>query len=151
MVIFPGSRPYQLGPNVECVPFVRGVDEHVRVAMPCSTDQRAYRYSLLMASRKTPLRKSTKTVPVKRHAPLYKRVQAILEQARDTAARSVNTAQVVANWLIGREIVEDEQMGSHRAGYGHRVLEDLSTRLHKEYGAGYSVNNLEHFRKFYLL
>ena len=39
---------------------------------------------------------------------LYARVRKIIESARTRAARSVNTAQVAANWLIGREIVEDE-------------------------------------------
>ncbi len=109
------------------------------------------RYSFRMTKKKSIIRKSTKLLPAKRLAPLYKRVQAILERAQETAARSVNTAQVVANWLIGREIVEDEQRGSTRAGYGERLLQDLSLRLQKQYGAGYSVNNLEHFRKFYQL
>ena len=39
-------------------------------------------------------------------SPLYARVRQILESARASVARSVNTTQVVANWLIGREIVE---------------------------------------------
>lgn len=42
---------------------------------------------------------------------LYRRIREILEAARTGVARSVNTAQVVANWLIGREIVEEEQQG----------------------------------------
>lgn len=100
---------------------------------------------------KRSVRGPVRKVSVTRPATLFKRVQAILEQGRDTAARSVNSAQVVANWLIGREIVEDEQRGEHRAGYGERLLRDLSTRLSKAYGAGFSVNNLEHFRRFYLL
>ncbi|HMN05685.1 MAG TPA: PDDEXK nuclease domain-containing protein [Flavobacteriales bacterium] len=103
-----------------------------------------------MATRKQPARKPVKTAATKRPAPLHKRVQAILEQARDTAARSVNTAQVVANWLVGREIVEDEQRGSHKAGYGKRLLQQLSGRLQREYGGGYSVDNLELFRRFFL-
>jgi hypothetical protein len=37
--------------------------------------------------------------------PLYRRIREILESARAGAARSVNTTQVVANWLIGREII----------------------------------------------
>ncbi|WDT82869.1 MAG: hypothetical protein MPW14_24975 (plasmid) [Candidatus Manganitrophus sp.] len=41
-----------------------------------------------------------------------------MESARAGAARSVNTAQVMSNWLIGREIVEEEQRGKKRAGYG---------------------------------
>ena len=40
--------------------------------------------------------------------PLYERIRGILESARTTAARSANTAQVITNWLIGREIVEEE-------------------------------------------
>ena len=65
-------------------------------------------------------------------------------------ARTVNTTQVVANWLIGREIVEEEQKGRRRAGYGEELLIDLSERLSEDYGKGWSVRNLECCRKFYL-
>jgi predicted nuclease of restriction endonuclease-like (RecB) superfamily len=80
---------------------------------------------------------------------LYKRIREILESSRATAARSVNTAQVLANWLIGREIIEEEQKGAWRAEYGREILSDLSRRLLAEYGTGYSVDNLEFFRRFY--
>ena len=43
--------------------------------------------------------------------------------------RTVNTTQVVANWLIGREIVVEEQRGQERAGYGQELLRQLSDRL----------------------
>ncbi len=79
---------------------------------------------------------------------LYDRVRGIIESARAGAARSVDTAQVVSNWLIGREIVEDEQKGEKRAAYGRRILERLSQRLLAEYGEGYSARNLWRFRKF---
>lgn len=59
---------------------------------------------------------------------LYGRIREILETARTNVARSVNTTQVVANWLIGREIVEEEQKGQKRAGYGQRLIRDLSER-----------------------
>ncbi|MBE3111232.1 MAG: hypothetical protein IMZ46_12100 [Acidobacteria bacterium] len=81
--------------------------------------------------------------------PMYERIRQILDSARSTAARSVNTTQVVANWLIGREIVEEEQKGCAKAEYGARLLADLSGRLQEEYGNGYSVDNLEFFRRFY--
>ncbi len=83
-------------------------------------------------------------------APLYTRIRQILESARANVARSVNTTQVVANWLIGREIVEDEQKGHRRAGYGTQLLLELSNRLKIDFGNGYSVDNLELFRRFYL-
>jgi predicted nuclease of restriction endonuclease-like (RecB) superfamily len=81
---------------------------------------------------------------------LYNRIRQILESARSTVARSVNTTQVVANWLVGREIVEEEQKGARRAVYGTGLLQGLSVRLTQEFGGGYSVNNLEHFRGFFL-
>ena len=82
--------------------------------------------------------------------PLYARIRDILESARSSVARSVNSTQVVANWLIGREIVEEEQGGQRRAGYGTRLISDLAARLTKEFGRGFTKNNLEYFRSFYL-
>ncbi|MCE9584372.1 MAG: PDDEXK nuclease domain-containing protein [Planctomycetes bacterium] len=80
---------------------------------------------------------------------LYGRVREILETARAGVARSVNTTQVVANWLIGREIVEEEQKGRDRAAYGKRLLEGLASRLKGDFGGGYSVQNLWLMRQFY--
>lgn len=80
---------------------------------------------------------------------LFGRVHEILSAARTQAARSVNTAQVVANWLVGREIVEDEQSGRRRASYGAALLQELAARLLSDFGAGYGVDNLELFRRFY--
>lgn len=83
-------------------------------------------------------------------AALHNRVCSILEAARDSVARTVNSAQVVANWLIGREIVDQEQLGKGRAGYGDELLANLAAVLQVEYGTGYGVDNLELFRRFYL-
>jgi predicted nuclease of restriction endonuclease-like (RecB) superfamily len=81
---------------------------------------------------------------------LFGRVVAILEQARSNVVRTVNSSMVVAYWLIGREIVEDVQEGENRAEYGKQVLDDLSKRLNQRYGKGFSVPNLQNFRKLYL-
>ena len=89
-------------------------------------------------------------MPLKEGSVLYDRIRQILESARTNVARSVNTTQVVANWLIGREIVEEEQKGKKRAGYGEELLKDLSARLTKDYGKGWLVRNLEYCRKFYI-
>lgn len=85
----------------------------------------------------------------KRRMELYERIREILESARVTAARSVNTTQVVANWLIGREIVEEEQRGSNRAEYGQQLIYQLSECLKKDFGTGYSAQNLFYMRQFY--
>lgn len=95
-----------------------------------------------------------KVVKPKKAAPdtplLFDRVRDILESARSNIARTVNTTQVVANWLIGREIVEEEQQGKRRAGYGAELLRELAARLKADFGSGYGVDNLELFRRFYL-
>jgi predicted nuclease of restriction endonuclease-like (RecB) superfamily len=90
-----------------------------------------------------------KTPPVQTAASIYERIREILESAKTSVARSVNTTQVLANWLIGREIVEEEQRGNHRAGYGQTLVSDLSKRLREEYGKGYSAANLWLFRQFF--
>ncbi len=57
---------------------------------------------------------------------------------------------MVANWLIGREIVEEEQRGKTRAEYGARLIETLSRRLTADYGAGYSLSLLKDMKVFYI-
>ena len=81
---------------------------------------------------------------------LYKRIASILEQARGQVARTINTAMVQAYWLVGREIVEVEQAGEQRAGYGDEIIELVSTRLRASFGKGFSVPNLRKMRQFYL-
>jgi len=80
---------------------------------------------------------------------IFQRIRHILESTRAVAARSVNTAQVMANWLVGHEIVEEQQKGKRRAEYGEELLKALSRRLTKEVGRGWSVRNLEYCRTFY--
>jgi len=61
------------------------------------------------------------------------------------AARAVDTALVVRNWLFGWYIVEFEQNGKDRAVYGKRLLKELSSKLSIK---GCSERNLASFRKF---
>ena len=50
----------------------------------------------------------------------------LLEQARRAAARAVNAIMTATYWEIGRRIVEFEQGGEARAGYGEQLLERLA-------------------------
>ncbi len=96
------------------------------------------------------MRDTKHQIPAERPNALFERVVSILEQARGNVARTVNTSMVLAYWLIGREIVQELQGGEDRADYGKQVLEGLSRRLNECYGKGFSVSNLQNFRKFYL-
>ncbi len=90
--------------------------------------------------------------PVQHRIPtaFFGRVREILELTRTGVARSVNTAQVVSNWLIGQVLIEEEQKGMQRAGYGERLLKALAEKLHADFGVGYSYANLKLMRQFYL-
>ena len=90
------------------------------------------------------------TISKKEKVSLYERIRQILESARTNMARTVNTTQVVANWLIGREIVEEEQKGERRAVYGEQLIAELSEKLQKDFGVGYGTTNLKLFRQFFL-
>lgn len=96
------------------------------------------------------MKKKYITLASKKAPPLYDRIRQILESARTSVARSVNTTQVVSNWLVGREIVEEEQKGKKRADYGKQIVEELSVQLQADFGRGYSALNLWLFRRFYL-
>jgi len=80
---------------------------------------------------------------------LFDRVATILDEARSSVVRAVNSRMVLAYWLIGREIVLELQGGEDRAEYGKEVIRGLSNRLTSRYGSGYSVSSLRDFRWFY--
>ncbi len=95
---------------------------------------------------KTPIVKSTEEPLL----PLVKEIRELVQNARKAASQNVNTLQVITNFEIGRRIVEYEQRGSRRAEYGERIVRELSHRLTKELGRGFSKRNLEYIRRFYL-
>ncbi len=82
--------------------------------------------------------------------PLYERIHVILTAARTNVVRTVNTEMVRAYWLIGREIVEEEQAGQARAAYGEDVIAQISSRLQSAFGKGFTATNLRYMRLFYL-
>ena len=82
---------------------------------------------------------------------IYKNIRDILQEARENAYRVVNSAMVMAYWNIGQEIVEEEQRGEKRAGYGKYLIKGLSKQLSNDFGKGYSEQSLRNFRQFYLI
>ena len=82
---------------------------------------------------------------------LCQRVSEHIEQARQQVQHTIDTEMVKAYWLIGQEIVQEEQYGKERSEYGKAVLKNLSLRLQKQYKRGFSVDTLEQARKFYLI
>lgn len=73
----------------------------------------------------------------------------LLENSRRGAARAVNAVMTAAYWEIGRRIVEYEQEGAERAGYGEQLLARLSVDVTARFGRGFSDRNLRQMRLFY--
>ena len=80
---------------------------------------------------------------------LYNRISKLLKISREKTIRAINTTMVTTYFEIGRLIVEEEQNGKDRATYGKEILKNLSIKLTKEFGKGFSTTNLEQMRKFY--
>jgi len=83
-------------------------------------------------------------------APLITEVRELIVSARNAAASTVNTLQVLTNFEIGRRIVEHEQKGEKRAEYGAELLKVLSAQLTEEFGRGFSERNLQLMRLFFV-
>jgi predicted nuclease of restriction endonuclease-like (RecB) superfamily len=74
----------------------------------------------------------------------------LVEAARSAAARSVNAVMTATYWAIGRSIVEQEQKGATRAGYGEELVVQLSRDLQTRFGRGFGRANLFQMRAFFL-
>ncbi|MBI1968487.1 DUF1016 domain-containing protein [Candidatus Woesearchaeota archaeon] len=86
----------------------------------------------------------------KGYKTLLTSIGAILEQGRKNAYRAVNTALLKTYWEIGKQMIEFEQQGKERAGYGSTLLDHLSKDLTVQYGKGFSRRNILDMRRFYL-
>lgn len=81
---------------------------------------------------------------------LYSQIASVLSKSRQFVVSTVNTTMVRTYFEIGRIIVENEQNGKSRAEYGKETLKNLSERLTKDFGKGFSVTNLKQMRDFFL-
>ncbi len=82
---------------------------------------------------------------------LFDKIKTLVQQARAQVTRTINKTMVVTYYEIGRYIVEDEQAGAERATRHKKTLINLSKQLNQEFGRGFSVDNLQNMRHFYLV
>jgi predicted nuclease of restriction endonuclease-like (RecB) superfamily len=74
----------------------------------------------------------------------------LLNMARRASARVVNTLMTATYWEIGRRIVEHEQAGQKRAGYGEEVVIRFSNDLTQRFGRGFGPAQVAAMRQFHL-
>ena len=84
------------------------------------------------------------------YAKVLAGVTELLEMARRASARVVNSLMTATYWEIGRRIVEHEQAGRKRAGYGEQVVKKLSADLTRRFGRGFSPAQVAAMRQFHL-
>ncbi|MGD9728735.1 MAG: YhcG family protein [Nitrospiraceae bacterium] len=77
-------------------------------------------------------------------------ISGLLEEARRSAVRTVNSMLTATYWEVGRRIVEFEQGGRARAEYGGELLQRLGRDLTARFGRGFSDRNLLKMRAFYV-
>ena len=82
---------------------------------------------------------------------IYQEIKELLYSAKNRVYQTINTTMTETYFQIGKRIVEEEQGGEIRAEYGSALLKNLSSELIKEFGKGYSEQNLKNMRQFYLI
>ena len=80
---------------------------------------------------------------------LLEQISGTYTQGQFRAVQAVNSTLIDTYWQVGRHIVEFEQGGEQRAGYGKALLEQLARDLTLRHGKGFSRSNLNHMRLFY--
>lgn len=79
----------------------------------------------------------------------FSEIKVLLHTARNKVYQVINQTMTQTYWEIGHRIVEQEQQGQARAEYGAMLIKKLSDELSKEFGKGFSVDNLKNMRRFY--
>ena len=81
---------------------------------------------------------------------LAEQIALLIENAKHHIIAEVNSTMTATYYEIGRMIVEHEQKGQKRAGYGEKLIPELAKRLTERFGKGFSKRNLANMRQFYL-
>ena len=90
------------------------------------------------------------TVEITNTNQLLNQAIQLVRDARQFVVRQTNSVMVFTYFQLGRLIVEQKQGGKVRAAYGKDTIQLLSKRLTSEFGNGFSADNLENMRKFFL-
>lgn len=80
---------------------------------------------------------------------LYHSIAKIIVDSKSNLYRTTNTILLNMYWEIGKLIVQDEQNGEKRAGYGKQILKNLANQLSLEFGKGFNERNLNNMRAFF--
>lgn len=72
---------------------------------------------------------------------LYAQVHTLIEQSRQRVHVAINQELTQLYWNIGR-LIHDDVLKNERAGYGEKIIDNLSTKLTAQFGTGWSSQQL---------
>jgi hypothetical protein len=75
----------------------------------------------------------------------------INEQLREQSIRAVNTSLTLRTWFFGFYILEFEQNGKDRAGYGKALLANIAAEMKALCIANTDERELRRYRQFYII
>ncbi len=78
---------------------------------------------------------------------LFDAITSLIDSSRSRVASTINSELTLLYWNIGKQI-NDNILQSKRADYGKQTIVELSIKLTKLYGRGFSKRNLHNFLKF---
>lgn len=81
---------------------------------------------------------------------IFEQIKLLINNSRNKVYSMVNTEMLNLYWNIGNIIIKIQD-GDKRASYGDKILEKLSFKLTKEFGKGFSKQNLRKMRQFYYI
>ena len=94
---------------------------------------------------------ATKKINVITGKDFIKQAVGLIDAARKQTVRQTNSLMVFTYFHLGKLIVEQQQHGKAKAAYGEEIIKQLSFELTRHFGKGFSQDNLENMRSFYLL
>ncbi len=91
----------------------------------------------------------TKLKKLTENEDLFENIKKIINDSKSKIYTTINTTIINTYWNIGKKIVEEEQKGKKRAGYGGYLIKKLAIRLTTEIGKGFSERNLWNMIQLY--
>jgi predicted nuclease of restriction endonuclease-like (RecB) superfamily len=86
-------------------------------------------------------------IPANESRQLFLDIQHLIEEARISVRRAVNSRLVALYWHVGKRI-NDEVLQNERAPYGEQLVENLSAELVAKFGRNFTVRSLRRMMQF---
>ena len=94
--------------------------------------------------------KTKDIAPSHNYDKLVSQISETYVEGKQKAVVAVSRHITETYWKVGEQIVEFEQVGKQRAGYGTNLIESLSKDLSLLHGKGFSMSNVKRMRQLYL-